>query len=166
MAKMKDSYSQPTYSSQESITAANYADRAMAYGRARGGFHSIRPDTAQWVAWMEYLDRLSYAVGFMRSLPCATVPTEWPEDFDPHCPTSQRHYTPPEKPVLGTPDRRKDIIAKMAAKIGFPKPEKRATEKEPNPTGAPDYSDAPLSTSEELRLRIEAQNRAKEARLP
>ncbi len=87
------------------VSASNWTDRAVAYVKAHGGEgfvirafdtpHAGQTTPAQWVAWLAYLTRLGVKTVFMREHRLATVPTEWPEEFDPAAPISDRSWTPP-----------------------------------------------------------------------
>jgi hypothetical protein len=107
------------------ITAENYQARAMAFIKARGEGVVIQTglrisvdertgktvverlesqsrhakdfpiDEAKWHAWMVYFDALGVKTNFLRKYGLATVPTNWPEEFDTAAESSDRFYTPP-----------------------------------------------------------------------
>ena len=86
------------------ISAANYVDRAKAFIALRGEGFVIRaldgadgalrtrqPATEpQWRAWMEYWDQKGVKFAYSRARGLATVPCEWPEDFDAEARSSDR----------------------------------------------------------------------------
>ena len=93
------------------ITAQTYVARALEFARARGGGFVIRaiegpegsvatrqPATEpQWIAWMLYLGSLGVPTVYARRRGMTTVPCEWPEDFDPACPLSDRGAVLPRR---------------------------------------------------------------------
>lgn len=77
------------------VTAANYAEKARAFVGAHGGKAfvvapwqvSLRLETfpatpGSWAAWLAYWRRLGYPVRAIEQRGHATVPTEWPHQFD------------------------------------------------------------------------------------
>lgn len=109
MAKPKAAQPQAGYYSSlqghQPITAANYTERAVAFTKSRGGLVIVGPDhphmtatPAPWAAWIAYFTRIGLPTKAMQAYKCCTVPTEWPEDFDPSCPVSDRDYRAPEPP--------------------------------------------------------------------
>ena len=98
------------------ITAENWSQRAKACIAGRGpealGFVvrgiegqkgsqlSKFPATEpQWLAWLAYLDAKGIPTKAMRFHGLATVPTEWPEEFDLECEPSNRTARIPAKPI-------------------------------------------------------------------
>lgn len=110
-----------TSDNQGPITAENYVQRAKAFVAARGdagaGFviraidgeggeemTEIPATEPQWIAWLNYLTDLGYfkridkrgkpfTSSWMVDSGMATVPCEWPEDFDLAAPMSDRTAT-------------------------------------------------------------------------
>lgn len=84
------------------VTDQNYADIAVRFMAGREGFvirsqepsDNRQPTPAQWRAWLEYFSDRKVKTTFMRQHGVATVPTEWPEDFDMTAPLSDRLWTP------------------------------------------------------------------------
>ena len=101
------------------IDAANYAERAKAYAAARGSGFVIRAiegtngecnsrqqaTEPQWAAWVAYFDLKGIPRKFSVSHGLATVPCEWPEDFDLEWTTSNRGARLPRRVVPFDPDR-------------------------------------------------------------
>ncbi len=98
------------------VTKENYVEKAMGWIRFNGGEGVVirkgdgpngwrhkaeRPTDAQWRAWMGYWARLGVPCLFADHHGVATVPTEWPEDFDPETPPSDRYWAPPLVPSSG-----------------------------------------------------------------
>ena len=119
-----------------SITVANYLDRFRMFAAARGTWFVIRnpeggssghwassPDTpAQWNAWVRWYARKGFPSRGMRAHGVAAVPSEWPAEFDPNCPASDRAWRPARR-TLVSPEERAGVIArfeKLVASIGSP----------------------------------------------
>ena len=92
------------------ITARNYVQRAVDYVKSHGGEGfvirwklgerrgaNINGDftPAQWRAWMVYYDHIGLPTVLLRRHGVGTTPTEWPEDFDPATPSSDKGWAPP-----------------------------------------------------------------------
>lgn len=126
------------------ITKSNYAERACAFIRFKGGegfvvrgiegrkgsaMTKLPATDAQWLAWLGYLDGLMVSTKFMRFNGEATVPAEWPEEFDPACGTSDKSA----RLLRGweqAPERNVSMRAKIVQLFkdlskGFPETERR-----------------------------------------
>lgn len=119
------------------ITAANYAERAQAFIRARGGVGFVirapgcregRATPAQWHAWTEYLARIGVKTTFMRQHGVATVPSEWPEQFDMTAPSSDPLWAPTQEPAKDslTVEQRHANVARFRRMLT--QPQRRAAE--------------------------------------
>lgn len=105
MARIKDRFDGFDGGSRGTGPAGDYTERASAVCRGRGGEGFIirglngpmgeeatgLPATdAQWIAWMIYFEARHIPCKFAKSRGMTTVPTEWPEEFDPTGPASDR----------------------------------------------------------------------------
>jgi hypothetical protein len=179
MGKMKDRVSSPP--SDQAISAGNWVDRAMVYIRSHDGCGFVirafegengeartkKPQTeAQWHAWVVYLASRNIPHAAMIRLGCATVPCEWPEDFDPACPFSDRLWKAPWKPAPVYVDRQRiiDLFAGLSVSLG-PKP-RRKIDDYSDARHAPPDSAAAIRAFHENRLReIQAFNAANPVRV-
>lgn len=169
-------------SAGKDVTKENYLERAHYLMEANGGtgFVIRGPEAngiktpAQWRAWINYFSELGYSTIFMRQHGVGTVPTEWPEDFDPRAPVSDKLWAPLEPlraETLAIEQRRANAqrFRTMIAEAFGPLPNDHRR-KTPLAHLAPvrppiDFS-APLTVSDELRnsnaIRGVALARAKE----
>ena len=104
------------------ITSENYVQRAIEYARSHGGLSVIRrhsdqvqgyPAThARWKAWMEW--KLAHSIRIRGALAAgiATVPAEWPEDFDPNADSSDKDFRFPSPPYVSLA-RRGEMARKL-----------------------------------------------------
>lgn len=118
------------------ISAANYSARFQAFAAGRGWFMIRNPDggasrhwaetadtPAQWRAWMAWLARRAIPSVFARSHGVVAVPSEWPEQFDPECPASDRTWFAPAPRRIISPVERERVNArfrKLQHRVGFP----------------------------------------------
>jgi hypothetical protein len=108
MGKLKDSIAKPH--ADAPITKANYVQRAQDFVKAHGdeGFvirwkvaerrgSNVEGDftPGQWRAWLAYYDRIGLPTTYLRQHGVGTTPAEWPEDFDPNAPPSDKGWAPP-----------------------------------------------------------------------
>ena len=97
IGKSRHAAAEPSIGPQLGITAENCVDRARAFVACRGGVGFVvrgvegskgsaqtgQPATEpQWLAWSRYLALKGVRTAFIRANGEATVPCEWPEDFD------------------------------------------------------------------------------------
>ena len=90
------------------ITASNYAQRFKEFGRRAGKFYVIcrepkpghHATPAQWRAWLEWLQSRGAPTHAMSAMGIATVPAQWPEDFDTKCFLSDREFRYPPKETI------------------------------------------------------------------
>ena len=90
------------------IDASNYALRFREFGRRAGKFYVIcreqksghNATPAQWKAWLDWLQSRGVPTRAMAALGIATVPAEWPEDFDTKCLLSDREFRYPPKEFM------------------------------------------------------------------
>lgn len=120
------------------ITAANYEARAMAHMRSSGrsnGDHPVirsveaavrdrKPATPeQWRSWLGYWAVLGLKTAFVRRHGVATVPTEWPWQFDVLASTE----IPPQpyaQPRLASRDAG-PLLDRLASEVGLAAPPRR-----------------------------------------
>jgi hypothetical protein len=82
------------------VTKENYLVRSRAFMCGQDGFviraaegekgDASKATDAQWIAWMRWFDQKKIPSAFTKSYGLATVPCEWPEDFDSDAPYSDR----------------------------------------------------------------------------
>lgn len=109
-------------SEHSNITAENYDERALAYGKAHGFFvlrkwgrdggEAATP--AQWQAWKSWRESKGFPTAFMEAAGRYQVPSEWPEDFDREAGYSDRDWRAAAKSVV-TADERREVIARVRA---------------------------------------------------
>ncbi len=151
------------------ITRENFVERARAFVGARGGAafvirgvdgpkgsaHSRQAATEpQWLAWLAYLGRLGVPARAMRARGEATVPSEWPEDFDASWPLSDRGARIYAAPKAVDFDRKATVQAaarRFATWGAKPKREGQAPRAE---DWLREYGSQPLSVSDALRERM------------
>jgi hypothetical protein len=103
---------------------------AKAYGTAfiiraldglDGAFATGEPATEpQWIAWVRYWQDLGIPHAFALQKGLATVPCEWPENFDASAPPSNRSALLPRRP-RGNPESRARMIdnfCRLSRQIG------------------------------------------------
>jgi hypothetical protein len=108
MARQKDGISEPREPVLNGpVDASNFARMAQASIRAQGGQGFVirneapkdggAPTPAEWHAWMVYFEDHGVPTRFMRVHGVATVPKQWPEDFDLTRETSDRWWKFPSE---------------------------------------------------------------------
>ena len=132
MAKQK-SITTETTPDDGTIGPHNWVRLAQQGVRNRGGegFVIYAPGhpaatPAPWHAWLTWMDQHGIRTAFARVIGIATVPTQWPEEFDLGAPPSDRSLTAP-KPVYIGPERRKEMADMLRGILG-PMPEPKAAE--------------------------------------
>jgi hypothetical protein len=173
-------------STGDRITGKNYTTRAIAFLAGREGFVIVGPDApqkhgartpAQWRAWVEYFSGINLKTTFMRREGRASVPTEWPEDFDPTAPLSDRLWLPlppqvhSDEHCAAMRARIGGLFRGLSASLDKPDPQRRRpairdSREVADPTEraqvealhlararqlASEYADQPISVSDELR---------------
>jgi hypothetical protein len=108
MAKPKHNASDHSPPTGAEINNRNWGEVFGAAIRARGGVGFVirnqepkiaGPATpAEWHAWMIYFEDHGISTRFMRSYGVATVPTQWPEDFEAGREESDRGWQFPPRP--------------------------------------------------------------------
>lgn len=174
---------------QTGITAENYYERVRAFVKGRGGGFVIRalegerghwrtkePATEpQWIAWLAYFERIiELAPTFLRSYGLATVPCEWPEDFDVQGPASNRSARLPHRDPAAelewdraNPQRRVDALfgelgLHLAQTSPAAKPKRAPFLAPPEELVRAFDADGPVALSPEALARLIGQGRAAE----
>ena len=157
------------------IDAATYFERARAFIASRGNVGFVvrgvdgqkgsamvnQPATeAQWLAWLGYLDSLGVPTKFMRSNGEATVPAEWPEDFDGACGMSDRRGRIAVKPRLADDFDRKATVDRVMHRFSAwgGKPKRKD---HPGRTSEwlAEYGRAPLTVSDAFKSHIRGESK-------
>ena len=110
MARQKDGISEPREPVVTGpVDSSNFVRMAQAASRAQGGQGFVirneapkdggAPTPAEWHAWMVYFEDHGVPTRFMRVHGVATVPKQWPEDFDLTRETSDRGWRFPPRPA-------------------------------------------------------------------
>lgn len=157
---------------QLDITKENYFERGKAFVGCRGGGFVVRgvegvkgsgqsrqPSTqSQWLAWLNYLADVGIPTNFMRANGEATVPCEWPEDFDARCRPSDREAIIYVASRAVDFDRKATIDRVMKRFSAWGEKPKRKDRQVPTEDWLRVH-DSPLSVSDELKERMGALGR-------
>ena len=160
----------PASTTPAAIDANNYLDMARAFMIARGGSGFVIRATegrngsqatgetateAQWLAWLDYFDSKKIKRVFLVDHGLGTVPAEWPKDFDPAAPISDRFARLPRrgKPIDLNRKDTAQIIRRATAGLRS-HPEKRRDSWRMSPEEADahirEVASAPISVSPAL----------------
>ena len=161
------------------IDASNYIERGRAFVSLRGGVGFVirgvegqngsrltkQPATEpQWIAWLRYFEAKDIAHSFAVANGAATVPCEWPENFDAEAPTSDRLAVIERGPPASFDYARRalGITAALTRKleaIGKPEPRRREASAVMAEDALREYGAQPLAVSDRMRrllgLRLE-----------
>ena len=162
--------SAPIVGPQTDITKENYFERARAFVGSKGGvgfvvrgIEGIKGSAQsrqfatdpQWLAWMHYFERLGYPTGFMRFNGEATVPCEWPEDFDATCGPSNRAARIYVAPKAVDFDRKLTVERVEKRFLDWGAKPKRKDHPGTTEDWLRSYGSQPLSVSDALRAKME-----------
>ena len=154
------------------ITANNYADRELAYSRARSGeWFMIRnrtpkllgpPTPAEWHAWEIYLSLLGLTkqVAWMNYFGAYQAPARWPDEFDPAAEISDRFWEFPSRAAINAEMRAGVNFGRLAGAVTL-KPDQFSRHRVQTPGEAESTISAgfphlqgPLAVSDDLRRSL------------
>ncbi len=143
MARQKDGISEPREPVLNGpVDSSNFVRMAQAAIRAQGGqgfvIRNEAPKNggastpAEWHAWMVYFEDHGIPTRFMRVHGVATVPKQWPEDFDLTRETSERGWRFPPPPAYDpTMKTRVAALFRDLARSIDPRPDPRGRRRQP-----------------------------------
>ncbi len=143
MARQKDGISEPREPVLNGpVDSSNFVRMDQAAIRAQGGqgfvIRNEAPKNggastpAEWHAWMIYFEDHGIPTRFMRTHGVATVPKQWPEDFDLTRETSERGWRFPPPPAYDpTMKTRVAALFRDLARSIDPGPDPRGRRRQP-----------------------------------
>ena len=157
--------------------ASNYVERWPAFAATHGGLKMIRrradatgtfhATEARWFAWMTWMQGHGIPTRYVLSVGVATVPADWPEDFDPRAEPSDRDFRFPSSDFT-MPQRRAEIAQGLRDLSDSIDRRNYDPRRKDNPMPKPEtpterlerlranYAAAPLAPSSDLAARFAA----------